>query len=146
MGWSLGWAGLQRTSVREPLTEAFRASAINLAPLGPMPSYEASMEVILLTVLLQTAAKIGPQPSSPSWLFLRLRPPSPMAVSGSLTKILVRWNQLGDKGTTILCDALRESKVTNVQELDLANNGIGPDGAKAVAAMAAVVASLTSVR
>ena len=43
----------------------------------------------------------------------------------------------------IFCDALRESKVTNVQELDLSYNEIGPEGAKAVAAMAAVVASLT---
>ena len=67
-------------------------------------------------------------------------------VSPSLTKILVSGNKLRDEGTTILCDALRESKVTNVQELDLSWNGIGPEGAKAVAAMAAVVASVTSVR
>ena len=33
--------------------------------------------------------------------------------------------------------------MTNVQELALYNNEIGPEGAKAVAAMAAVVASLT---
>ena len=69
-----------------------------------------------------------------------------IAVCASVTKILVDWNQLGDEGTTILCDALRESKVTKVQELDLSDNKIGPEGAKAVAAMAAVVASVTSVR
>jgi Ran GTPase-activating protein (RanGAP) involved in mRNA processing and transport len=68
-----------------------------------------------------------------------------IAVCASVTKILVRGNSLGDEGTTILCDALRESKVTNVQELDLHYNGIGPEGAKAVAAMAAVVASITSL-
>ena len=66
-----------------------------------------------------------------------------IAVCASLTKILVSYNSLGDEGTTILCDALRESKVTKVQELGLINNQIGPEGAKAVAAMAAVVASLT---
>ena len=73
-----------------------------------------------------------------------------IAVCGSLTKILVGNNRpgnnrLGDKGTTILCNALRKSKVTKVQELDLSFNDIGPEGAKAVAAMAAVVASVTSV-
>ena len=66
-------------------------------------------------------------------------------VTGSVTKILVRHNQLGNEGTTVLCDALRESKVTQVQELDLSYNGIGPDGAKAVAAMATVVGSLMSL-
>ena len=66
-------------------------------------------------------------------------------VRGSLTKILVGYNGLGDEGTTVLCDALRESKVTKVQELDLQSNDIGPDGAKAVAAMAAVVASMTQL-
>ena len=59
---------------------------------------------------------------------------------------MVGGNDLGDAGATILCEALRESKVTKVQELDLSENDISLDGAKAVAAMAAVVASLTSVR
>ena len=63
-----------------------------------------------------------------------------------MTKVLVQGNQLGHEGATILCNALRESKVTKVRELDLSMNDIGPEGAKAVAAMAAVVASLTSVR
>ena len=66
-----------------------------------------------------------------------------LKVTPSVTKILVSRNSLGDKGATILCEALRESKVTKVQELDLSGNRIGPDGAKAEAAMAAVVASLT---
>ena len=68
-----------------------------------------------------------------------------IAVCASVTKVLVSFNRLGDGGATILCDALRESTVTKVQELDLRGNDIGPDGAKAVAAMAAVVASLTSL-
>ena len=45
-----------------------------------------------------------------------------ISVIASVTKILVRREQLGDEGATILCDALRESKVTNVQELDLSHN------------------------
>ena len=68
-----------------------------------------------------------------------------IAVCAPVTKILVSLNKLGDEGATILCDALRESKVTKVQELDLTDNNIGPEGAKAVAAMAAVVASITSL-
>ena len=67
-------------------------------------------------------------------------------VSPSLTKILVSYNNLGDEGATILCDALRESTVSKVQELDLKGNNIGPDGAKAIAALCAVMASLTKVR
>ena len=63
----------------------------------------------------------------------------------SMTKILVRYNTLGNEGVTVLCDALRESKVTKVQELDLSKNDIGLDGAKAAAAMAAVVASVTKL-
>ena len=62
-------------------------------------------------------------------------------VSGSLTKILVDDNRLGEDGTAILCNALRESKVTKVQELGLSDNDIGPEGAKAVAAMAAFISS-----
>ena len=68
-----------------------------------------------------------------------------LKVTASVTKILVGENELGDAGATIVCDALRESTVTNMQELDLRYNQIGPEGAKAVAAMAAVVASVTSV-
>ena len=60
-----------------------------------------------------------------------------------MTKVLVSFNKLGDGGATILCDALRDSTVTKVQQLDLDHNNIGPDGAKAVAAMAAVLGSLT---
>ena len=66
-----------------------------------------------------------------------------LCVIASVTKILVGGNELRDEGTIILCKALRESKVTKVQELDLSYNEIGPEGAKAVAAMAAVVASMT---
>ena len=66
--------------------------------------------------------------------------------NASVTKILVGANNLRDEGTIILCDALRVSTVSKVQELGLSSNGIGPDGAKAIADLCAVCASLTSVR
>ena len=68
-----------------------------------------------------------------------------LSVSASLTKMLVGWNKLGDEGTAILCDALRKSTVTKVQELGLEVNEIGPEGAKAVAALCAAMASLTKI-
>ena len=67
------------------------------------------------------------------------------SVTASVTKILVGGNYLRDEGTIILCDAMRGSTVSKVQELGLNSNGIGPDGAKAVAALCAAMASLTSV-
>ena len=68
-----------------------------------------------------------------------------ISVSASLTKILVGGNGLGDEGTTILCDALSESTVSKVEELNLYRNQIGPDGARAIAALCAVRPSLTVV-
>ena len=68
-----------------------------------------------------------------------------MKVAGSLTKISAT-NFLCNEGATILCNALSESKVTQVQELGLSRNRIGPDGAKAVAAMVTAAGSLTAVR
>ena len=69
-----------------------------------------------------------------------------IAVCPSVTKILVGGNNLRDEGTLILCDAMRGSTVSKVQELGLNSNGIGPDGAKAVAALCAAMASVTEVR
>ena len=66
-------------------------------------------------------------------------------VMASVTKILVDRNNLHDEGTIILCDALRVSTVSKVQELGLSSNGIGPDGAKAIADLCAVCASLTEI-
>ena len=70
---------------------------------------------------------------------------APALVRSSLTKILVGANNLRDEGTTILCDALRESTVSKVEVLDLQYNNIGPDGAKAIAALCAVRGSLTKL-
>ena len=69
-----------------------------------------------------------------------------VSVTASVTKILVGGNNLRDEGTIILCNALRGSTVSKVQELDFSSNGIGPDGAKAVAALCAAIASVTEVR
>ena len=57
----------------------------------------------------------------------------------------LRRNSLKDEGTITLCDALRESKVSKLQELDLSANAIRPLGAKSVAAYVAVNGSLTTV-
>ena len=57
----------------------------------------------------------------------------------------LRGNNLQDDGTTLLCDVLRESKVSKLQELDLSANGIRPRGAKSVAAYVAVNGSLTKI-
>jgi hypothetical protein len=66
-------------------------------------------------------------------------------VTASMTKILVGGNWLGDASITILCDALRESTVSKVEQLDISRNDIGPDGAKAIAALCTVCASLTKI-
>ena len=75
------------TDVTEALTVFRSASAISSAPSEPMISREASMEVILLTSLPHTAAKIAPQPSLPKLLPSRFRPSSPMEVIEGLTVI-----------------------------------------------------------
>ena len=43
----------------------------------------------------------------------------------------------------MICDALRKSTVSKVEELDLSSNGIRPEGAKAIAALCAARGSLT---
>ena len=67
------------------------------------------------------------------------------AVLPSMTQVLVGYNNLGDEGVTALCNMVRKSTVSQVQELGLEDTRIGPDGAKAVAALCAVAGSLTSI-
>ena len=56
-------------------------------------------------------------------------------------------NQIEDDGASALMALLLENEGCRVRVLDLSRNRIGPDGAKAVAAVCAVVGSpLTSVR
>ena len=52
-------------------------------------------------------------------------------------------NSLRDEGTIAVCNVLQQSKVSKLEELHIYSNGIGADGAKAVAAFCAVSASLT---
>ena len=54
-------------------------------------------------------------------------------------------NSLRDEGAIAVCNALKESKVSRLEELFISNNGIGADGAKAIAAYCAVSASLTKL-
>ena len=57
----------------------------------------------------------------------------------------LRSNSLGDDGTITICKALSESKVSQLQELDLFKNDIGPPGAEALGNMLLVRTSLTSI-
>ena len=64
---------------------------------------------------------------------------------GKLTKLNVQDTDLGES-TIAICDALRESEVSKVQEFDLEYNQIGPDGATAIAALVADSNSLTILK
>jgi endonuclease III-like uncharacterized protein len=52
---------------------------------------------------------------------------------------------LRDEGAIAVCNALKESKVSKLKELLIYSNGIGAEGAKAIAAYCAVSASLTNL-
>ena len=54
-------------------------------------------------------------------------------------------NTLEDKGTIAVCNALKDSKISKLEELVLSYNDIMVNGAKSVAAMLAVRASLTNL-
>ena len=58
--------------VSEPVTLVRSALAISLPPAGLMFSQDASIDMILLSLLPQMPAKTAPQPSSPSLLSLSL--------------------------------------------------------------------------
>ena len=68
-----------------------------------------------------------------------------LTVNTSLTKLSVAGNKLGNEGAQAIGSALKESKVSKLKELDIQYNGIGPDGAKVIAAFCAVSASLTKL-
>ena len=71
-------------------------------------------------------------------------------VSGSLTKISLGQNNLGDDGAIAIASALKQSKVSKLAELDLngvnSDKKIGPAGAKELAAYLAVTGSLTKIK
>ena len=64
----------------------------------------------------------------------------------ALTSLDVSENKLGDAGVSVICQAVQSNKEIKLASLNVSRNEIGPEGAKAVAAMAAVAASLTEVR
>ena len=66
-----------------------------------------------------------------------------LRVHASLTDLNLRSNFLKDEGVSAVCDAVQSNKETKLVSLNLMNNGCGPAGAKSVAAMVAVTASLT---
>jgi hypothetical protein len=52
-------------------------------------------------------------------------------------------NYLKDEDVSAICEAIRSNKETKLASLNFKDNGIGPVGAKSVAAMVAVTSSLT---
>ena len=61
----------------------------------------------------------------------------------ALTSLDVSDNEeLGEQGVTAICDALQSNKETKLVSLNVSETGIGPAGAKAVVAMAAVVTAV----
>ena len=68
-----------------------------------------------------------------------------LAASASLTELNLYDNKVKDEGVTAICEAVQSNKETKLASLNVGENKIGPAGAKSVAAMVAVIASLTSV-
>ncbi len=64
-----------------------------------------------------------------------------MSVTGGLTSIDLSWNQLEEKGTKAICEALKQNKT--LKELDLSKRAAG---AKHVAKMLGVNSALTKLR
>ena len=64
----------------------------------------------------------------------------------SVTELNLYQNSIKDEGVTAICEALQSNKETKLASLNIGANSIGPAGAKSVAAMVAVIASLTLVR
>jgi Leucine-rich repeat (LRR) protein len=66
-------------------------------------------------------------------------------VNGTLTALDLSFNNLKDEGVTAVCEAIQSNKETKLVSLNFGNNGIGPVGANAVAAMVAVTGGLTKI-
>jgi hypothetical protein len=66
-------------------------------------------------------------------------------VMGGLTALDLSSNGLKDEGVSAVCEAIQSNKETKLVSLNFGNNGIGPVGANAVAAMVAVTGALTRV-
>ena len=66
-------------------------------------------------------------------------------VMGGLTALDLSSNDLKDEGVSAVCEAIQSNKETKLASLNMGANGIGPVGAKSVAAMVAVTGVLTSL-
>jgi hypothetical protein len=66
-----------------------------------------------------------------------------LRVNGGLTALDLSCNRLEDEGVSAVCKAIQNNKETKLASLNFENNGIGPVGANAVAAMVAVTGALT---
>ena len=70
---------------------------------------------------------------------------SAISVMSSVTELNLFNNTIKDQGVTAICEAVQSNKETKLASLNVGYNGIGPAGAKSVAAMAAAIASLTKI-
>ena len=68
-----------------------------------------------------------------------------LAVNASLTKLSLGSSSIMDEGVGAVCEAIMSNKDIKIMELNFCNNGITPVGAKPVAAMIAVTASIAGV-
>jgi Ran GTPase-activating protein (RanGAP) involved in mRNA processing and transport len=68
-----------------------------------------------------------------------------ISVNGALTALDLSYNDLKDEGVSAVCEAIQSNKETKLASLNFGNNGIGPVGANAVAAMVAVTGGLTAL-
>jgi NLR family CARD domain-containing protein 3 len=69
-----------------------------------------------------------------------------LRVNGGLTALDLSSNELKDEGVSAVCEAIQSNKETKLSTLNFKHNGIGPVGAKSVAAMVAVTGVLTNMR
>ncbi len=70
---------------------------------------------------------------------------SQAVVTGALTELCIDGNYVGDEGVSAVCEAIQSNKETKLASLYFSDNGIGPVGANAVAAMVAVTGALTKL-
>eukprot|EP00900_Chrysochromulina_parva_P016438 jgi/Chrpa1/24796/Chrysochromulina_OHIO_Genome00025720-RA len=68
-----------------------------------------------------------------------------LRVNGVLTALDLSSNDLKDEGVSAVCEAIQSNKETKLASLNMDANGIGPVGAKSVAAMVAVTGALTKL-
>ena len=94
----------------------------------------------------QTTADFSKKHLKPPDAILLASDLSQAGVTGSLTELSIydrAVNRVGDEGVRVICEAIQSNKETKLASLNFGNNGIGPVGANALAAMVAVTGVLT---